>query len=367
VENMGKRIDLTGQVFGKLTVLKRVGSNKHKQVIYSVQCSCEDQTIFNVVANDLRKGSTVSCGCKRRPHGYAQTKLYKAWQNMKSRCDREIDISYKNYGARGITYTNEWTDFIPFKNWALDNGYEDGLSLERKNVNGNYEPSNCTWIPLSNQHKNKRVNVFITHKEETKILKDWAKHFNVPYTSVLGWYERGNIDEKLEELSNGIVYSKKEAAYITYKGEKKNREEWAEYFNISLDSITRWKRLGILEQKFDDLSNGINLNREEVLITYRGETKNVAGWLKHFNISKNTLMNWRNKGIVQEKFDDLVNGVGTAANKPVEICFNGEIKTAKEWAEHFNVHSRTVRNWNRQGNVLEKFAELQHQQKNAGK
>ncbi|PGK52211.1 hypothetical protein CN918_30950 [Priestia megaterium] len=363
---MAKRIDLTGQVFGKLTVLKRVGSNKHKQVIYSVQCSCEDQTVFDVVANDLRKGQTVSCGCKRRPHGLSRSKLYRAWTNMKNRCDRENDISYKNYGARGITYTKEWAQFIPFRDWALANGYEDGLSLERKNVNGHYEPSNCTWVQLSDQHKNKRINIFITYNGETKIQKDWAKYFNVPYSNIIRWYENGVIEEKFDELSKGIVYSKKEAAFIIYKGKKKKREEWAEYFDVSLASITRWKRLGILEEKFDDLSKGINLNREEVLITYKGETKNVAGWLKHFNISKNTLMNWRNKGIVQEKFDDLTNGKGTAENKPIEICFNGEIKTAKEWADYFSVHSKTVRNWNRQGIVLKKFAELSHQQKNEG-
>lgn len=347
--------DLSGQVFGRLTVLERTGTAKSGHAIYAVQCDCEKKTVFNVNSNDLKKGHTKSCGCKRKPHGLSQSRLYRAWQNMKNRCDRETDISYKNYGERGITYTNEWGEFIPFRDWALSNGYEEDLTLERINVNGNYEPSNCTWVPMSEQSKNKRTNVHISYKGETKVLKDWAKHFDVPYSSIIGWYEKGVIEEKFDDLLKGIKYSKEEARYITYKSEKKKREEWAEYFNISLGSITHWKREGILHEKFDDLSKGINLNREQVLITYRGETKNVAGWLKHFNISKNTLMSWRQKEIVEQKFDDLTNGIGTAAKNPVLISYNGEVKNLGGWAKHFNISRRTISTWNKNGIVQEKF------------
>ncbi len=112
-------------------------------------------------------------------NGLSYTKLYAAHHNMKNRVLNENDINYRSYGGRGIKVCDEWEDeesgFINFYNWAKENGYEEGLTLERKDVNGDYKPDNCTWITWEEQANNKRNTVWITIDGETKTLGDWSK------------------------------------------------------------------------------------------------------------------------------------------------------------------------------------------------
>ena len=105
-------------------------------------------------------------------HGGAYERLNAIWRGMKYRCDNPNFGGYKNYGGRGITYCSEWKDYVNFRKWALENGYTDNLTLERKNVNGNYEPSNCTWIELSRQTSNTRKTVLITYRGKTQTMKE---------------------------------------------------------------------------------------------------------------------------------------------------------------------------------------------------
>ncbi len=92
-------------------------------------------------------------------HGQSKTRLYQKWANMKKRCFNKNEWGYKYYGARGITVCEEWMSYEPFRDWALKKGYKDGLSLERKNNDKNYEPSNCCWIPFSEQAKNRSTSI----------------------------------------------------------------------------------------------------------------------------------------------------------------------------------------------------------------
>lgn len=103
---------------------------------------------------------------------------------MKQRCDYKKHIGYKDYGGRGITYHKAWASYASFREWALKNGYQEGLSLERKNVDGNYTPNNCTWIPRGDQAKNARSNIRVAHNGQTLILKDWTRKLGLNYDKI---------------------------------------------------------------------------------------------------------------------------------------------------------------------------------------
>lgn len=171
---MGKVKNLIGQRYGRLTVIEQHGfteKNKYgcRQAIWYCKCDCGNYC--EMASGTLtRKRNNHSCGCLAREHlldmangnithRMTGTRLYGCYKGMISRCYRKKDIHYNAYGGRGIVVCDEWkNDAKAFIDWAITNGYSDDLTIERINVNGNYEPSNCTWIPMSEQYKNKQSN-----------------------------------------------------------------------------------------------------------------------------------------------------------------------------------------------------------------
>lgn len=161
---MGRKLDdLTGRKFNRLTVIEKAGNDKYGHPKWKCICDCGNETI--VLASQLRTGNTKSCGCLvketnvklRTTHGMKKSRIYRTWINMKVRCTYQKDKCYKDYGGRGITVCSEWMDsFQAFYDWAMKNGYNDDLTIDRKDVNGNYCPENCKWITMAEQQKNKR-------------------------------------------------------------------------------------------------------------------------------------------------------------------------------------------------------------------
>ena len=173
--------NIIGQRFGKLIVVSYIGTNDNRQSIWLCRCDCGNEK--EILRNSLTSGRTLSCGCyhKAKAHGLLTThgkcseKIYKTWITMKRRCFEPNFASYKNYGARVIEVCAEWLDFETFYKWSYENNYIEGLSIERKDNNKGYEPSNCEWITLEAQHKNRRNNHYITIGAETKTLTEWSK------------------------------------------------------------------------------------------------------------------------------------------------------------------------------------------------
>jgi len=182
----GKFEDLTGRRFGRLIVTKMHShGTKNTPIKWECICDCGKTTIVRV--NDLRWGKTQSCSClqrekvKRTIHGDSKTRLHRIWRQIHSRCSNANLKDYKNYGGRGIIICSEWYEYILFRDWALSNGYSDDLTIDRINVNGNYEPNNCRWTTKTVQANNTRSNHYITYKGKRQTLAQWSRELNIDY------------------------------------------------------------------------------------------------------------------------------------------------------------------------------------------
>jgi hypothetical protein len=173
--------DLSSMIFGKLTVIERAGSTRDHRPTWLCKCECGNEKV--VEGDSLTRGKTKSCGCIRSEvmkarqykHGFSNERMWDIWRNMISRCYDDTYENYKNYGGRGIRVCDEWkNDYLSFKSWALNNGYSDNLTIDRKDNDRNYEPSNCRWATEDMQNYNKRNTVYITINGETRNLKEWS-------------------------------------------------------------------------------------------------------------------------------------------------------------------------------------------------
>ena len=193
---MNNFFDLTGEKIGKLTVIKRVENDKFNRSKWLCQCDCGNQTI--VAGTFLRTHKTNSCGCLfKEVHSKSKYKnkkskefkrIYNIFNGMKNRCYNMKSKDYKNYGARGIKICNQWLNkengIDNFFDWSITNGYKENLTIDRIDVNGNYEPDNCRWITLKQQFLNKRNNKLITFNNKTQTLSEWSKELKIKYPTL---------------------------------------------------------------------------------------------------------------------------------------------------------------------------------------
>ena len=188
---MGKPIDLTGTRVNKLTVIRRHEENtRYGSYKWVCRCECGKEAI--VAAGNLRSGHAVSCGCVRKPHSGFGTRIYGIWKGMKERCLNPKSESFIHYGGRGIKVCEEWMEFVPFRDWALANGYSDDLQIDRKAVNGNYEPGNCRFVTGTVNNQNKRTTKLNDEKvrgirkllNEGKKQKEIGAIYGVPQNTI---------------------------------------------------------------------------------------------------------------------------------------------------------------------------------------
>ena len=193
---MGRFIDMTGKRYGMLTVLHRNAEdrgNGQKPVVKWV-CRCDCGKIISVKSDALRCGHTISCGCRKVKHMESynhRTRLYNIWKCMRQRCNNPNNPSYRNYGAKGVRICDEWKEFAGFRNWAMANGYKESLSIDRIDVNGNYEPDNCRWADDTTQANNTTRNRLIDFHGEMLTMAEIARKLGTTYSTIQHRVERG--------------------------------------------------------------------------------------------------------------------------------------------------------------------------------
>ena len=179
-----KQRDLVGHQFNKMTV---IGTSQkkcaNKNFMYWT-CQCECGNIKEVREDHIFDGKIISCGCHKdkltrermKTHEDSSSSLYGRWSHIKGRCCCPTDDAYVNYGSRGITMCDEWTNsYESFRDWSLANGYQPDLSIDRIDNNKGYSPENCRWASVKIQANNKRNNHMITYNGETHTLAEWAE------------------------------------------------------------------------------------------------------------------------------------------------------------------------------------------------
>lgn len=195
---MPLKIDLTGRRFERLVVLKEADKRGPQNQIYWL-CLCDCGKQVEVNGGSLRSGSTKSCGCykiekfinmaktyPRKKDGKAKTRLYKIWRGMIRRTMNPKRQNYYRYGGRGIRVCDEWLhDFSAFKEWSMKNGYNDTLSIDRIDSNGNYCPENCRWADKIQQARNRETTRYFEYNGENKTVVEWAEITGIPYTTIL--------------------------------------------------------------------------------------------------------------------------------------------------------------------------------------
>ncbi len=203
-----KKVNIVGHKFGHLTAIRCEGEKHYKCGAKDKpwRCVCDCGREIVITQYSLLRGT--SCGCEQRrlqalastTHGGHNTKLYGVWCTMKNRCNNPNVPCYNHYGGRGITVCSEWLDFSKFMEWAFKNGYKEGLTIERVDVNGNYEPSNCKWIPSALQAKNKTNNRKLTYRGNVYILQDLANATGVDRRLISARVKRGWSVERAVEF-----------------------------------------------------------------------------------------------------------------------------------------------------------------------
>lgn len=205
--------DFINKKYGRLLVISydaKKGNNHY------VNCRCECGNTKSIRLSRLKSGETQSCGCIRienleklrqinniEKHGKSKEKLYNVYRNIKYRCYNSNCHIYKNYGGKGVKVCDDWlNDFMSFYNWAHSNGYQEGLSIDRIDVNGDYEPSNCRWSDNTTQANNRSNTIYLTHNNKTQSLSTWAKELSIPYATVYSRFSKGEETSSILRKKN---------------------------------------------------------------------------------------------------------------------------------------------------------------------
>ena len=335
-----------GQKFGKLTVIefdhKEVhylkNGNMQCAYMYKFQCECGNICIKDKVR--VVNGMTQSCGCLHREkmdiinknnstHRLSKTRLYRLWATIKARCYNSKFPNFNIYGGRGIAMCEEWrNNFMSFHDWAFANGYDETAkrgecTIDRVDVNGNYEPSNCRWVDIKAQSRNRRNNNIITYNGETHCIAEWAEILGIDKGLIIDRLDYGwSVEKTFKTPINNHLLK------YTFKNKTQLLSEWAKELNIPLATL----RIRLQDLKWT-IEKAFTTPLLKQKMTYKGQTKTKKEWAKIYNMPVGTLKGRLNMGWSIKK------ALTTPIQKMKKIrCLetNKVYKNIKEVAKEFN-------------------------------
>ena len=189
---------MIGEKIGLLTVIEEVASKNRNLKMYLCHCDCGNDVIRSTRYLHRKEQAYFSCGCMShwasKKHGFSKSgeRLYRIWQAMRWRAN-ENNHSYETYRKNNIKCCSEWNDYATFRKWALENGYDDHLTLDRIDNNGDYTPENCRWADHKTQANNKSSNTLVTVNNEIKTISEWADEKNINYSTLRSRVNRQHI------------------------------------------------------------------------------------------------------------------------------------------------------------------------------
>lgn len=217
--------NIKGKKFGRLTAIEFVEIDKFHRAIWKCMCSCGKEC--KVAYSSLKSGNTMSCGCihdelfkknrfRHDKHNLSNSRIFHIWTGMKQRCYNKNSPKFHRYGGRGISVCDEWLhDFQAFYDWSMDHGYDDDLTIDRINNDGNYEPSNCRWVTAKEQANNVSYNLIFEMNGKKQTLKQWSEDLGINYVTLYSRIYR-----------NGWSFEKA----ISVKGDARYKDEGHEIF-----------------------------------------------------------------------------------------------------------------------------------------
>lgn len=214
--------NISGNVYGRLTAIE-FSYKKNKMAYW--KCRCECGNVVFVQRNHLVSGHTKSCGCLKNKYNITNHRIFKIWCNMIDRCKNPNRKDSNCYFEKGISVCEEWKTYENFEYWSFANGYSNNLTIDRVDSNKDYEPSNCRWITIQEQQRNKCTNVMVTYEGETLCMSDWAKRFGINRATLesriydLGYSFEEAIKKKKGSLKTNVI--------IAYNGKEYTQSEFA--------------------------------------------------------------------------------------------------------------------------------------------
>ena len=314
---------ISGDIFGRLTVLEKLPEKNHRNIeIFKCQCSCAAKTIINVPKPYLTSGDTKSCGCLRKEttaarrtiHGMSETPEYEIWCGIKKRCYNPKSKSYPDYGARGITMSDEWKD--SFEAFYQDMGPRPSLnhSIEREKNDQGYSKDNCKWATREEQNNNTRTNVFYEINGERLTVAQIAKKYNKPYNSLIIRLQTMSVKEALNK-----PLKKSKLLLFTYNNKTQNLAQWCRELYLDRDKMVYCIKKGMLFEVAIIFTKDFRNHS----VTINNVIKTVDEWTSNDNLALHEVVLRLRKGWTIEEALNLI--------QLQEIYLGGETKTLKEW------------------------------------